>query len=151
MRDDDLALELTRTVTGLHRVARRRTGERMPGGPLPSAQGQLLAVVARQPGLRVATAAQALHLADNSVSTLVNALVEGGLLARSPDPADRRAARLTLTPAGEKRVAAWRAAWADQIGEALDRVGPADRAAVAAALPALRRLLDALREGSDRD
>jgi DNA-binding MarR family transcriptional regulator len=151
VRDDDMAAELARTVAGLHRAARQRTREQMPDPALPTAQGELLAVVGRRPGLRVAAAAQELHLADNSVSTLVNALVETGLLDRRPDPDDRRAARLTLTPAGEKRIATWHGARADQVGRALRRVDPADRVALAAALPALRRLLEALREGGDRD
>lgn len=146
MRDDDLAGELARTVSGLHRASRRRTGAMMPGGALPAAQGELLVVVARTPGIRVAAAADELHLAGNSVSTLVNALAETGLLRREADPADRRAARLSLTAAGERRIAAWREARAAQFDRALDRAAPGDRATVAAALPALRRLLDALRD-----
>lgn len=146
MRDDDLAAELARTVSGLHRASRRRTGAAMPGGALPAAQAELLVVVSRQPGIRVAAAADQLHLAGNSVSTLVNALAEAGLLRREADPADRRAARLSLTGAGERRIAAWRDARAAQFARALGRTAPGDRASVAAALPALRRLLDALRD-----
>ena len=60
MRDDDLAGELARTVSGLHRASRRRAGAMMPGGALPAAQGELLVVVARAPGMRVAAAADEL-------------------------------------------------------------------------------------------
>jgi DNA-binding MarR family transcriptional regulator len=144
--DDDLAGELARTVSGLHRASRRRTGAVMPGGALPAAQGELLVVVSRRPGIRVAAAADQLHLADNSVSTLVNALAEAGLLRREADPTDRRAARLSLTAAGERRIAIWRDARAGLFERALERAAPGDRATVAAALPALRRVLDALRD-----
>ncbi|WP_116075960.1 MarR family winged helix-turn-helix transcriptional regulator [Asanoa ferruginea] len=137
--------ELMSITAALRRLSRRRTAEAVAVPPLPEAQRELLFVVANQPGVGIAGAAQALDLAGNSVSTLVNALVDQGLLHREPDPADRRAARLTLTTRAQERMAAWRAARAALIGQALDRAAPEDRAAIEAALPALRRLLDQVR------
>jgi DNA-binding MarR family transcriptional regulator len=137
--------ELMSITAALRRLSRRRTAEAVAVPPLPEAQRELLFVVANQPGIGIAGAAQALDLAGNSVSTLVNALVDQGLLHREPDPADRRAARLTLTTKAQERMAAWRAARAALIGQALDRAAPEDRAVIAAALPALRRLLDQVR------
>jgi DNA-binding MarR family transcriptional regulator len=137
--------ELMSITAALRRLSRRRTAEAVAVPPLPEAQRELLFVVANQPGIGIAGAAQALDLAGNSVSTLVNALVDQGLLHREPDPADRRAARLTLTTKAQERMAAWRAARAALIGQALDRAAPEDRAAIQAALPALRRLLDQVR------
>ena len=61
------------------------------------AQLELLQLVEAEPGVGVAAAARSLHLAGNSVSTLVNQLVEADLLQRAVDPDDRRAARLHLT------------------------------------------------------
>ncbi|GAA1885980.1 MarR family winged helix-turn-helix transcriptional regulator [Asanoa iriomotensis] len=137
--------ELMSITAALRRLSRRRTAEAVAVSPLPEAQRELLFVVANQPGIGVAAAAQALDLAGNSVSTLVNQLVDAGLLHRDPDPADRRAARLSLTDKARDRIAAWRAARAALIGDALDRATPDDQAAIAAALPALRRLLDQVR------
>ncbi|MEV4535317.1 MarR family winged helix-turn-helix transcriptional regulator [Asanoa sp. NPDC049518] len=137
--------ELMSITAGLRRLSRRRTADAVAVSPLPEAQRELLFVVANQPGIGIAAAASALDLAGNSVSTLVNQLVEAGLLHREPDPADRRAARLTLTDKARERIAAWRAARAALIGQALDRAAPEDQAAIAAALPALRRLLDQVR------
>ena len=137
--------ELMSITAALRRLSRRRTAEAVAVPPLPEAQRELLFVVANQPGIGIGIAAQALDLAGNSVSTLVNALVDQGLLHREPDPADRRAARLTLTTKAQERMAAWRAARAALIGQALDRAASEDRAAIAAALPALRRLLDQVR------
>ena len=105
MRDDDLAGELARTVSGLHRASRRRTGAMMPGGALPAAQRELLVVVDRTARHRRRGRRHELHLAGNSVSALVNQLVEAGLLRRETDPADRRAARLFADRA--RRTSGW--------------------------------------------
>ena len=137
--------ELMSLTAKLRRLSRRRTAEAVAVPPLPEAQRELLFVVADRPGIGIAAAATTLDLAGNSVSTLVNQLVDAGLLHREPDPADRRAARLTLTTKAHERMAAWRAARAALLGQALDRAAPEDRAAIAAALPALRRLLEQVR------
>ncbi|NBH07252.1 helix-turn-helix domain-containing protein, partial [Amycolatopsis sp. SID8362] len=87
----ELADRLLGAVQGIRRVVRRRVRAEVPGFPLPSAQIEVLRVVADHPGIGVAAAARELHLANNSVSTLVNQLADAGLLRREPDPADRRA------------------------------------------------------------
>ena len=133
-------------AAGLRRVVRRRLGTSLGLRSLPEAQRDLLFVVKQRPGIGVAAAAAELGLAGNSVSTLVNALVEADLLRRETDPDDRRAVRLTLTDAARRRVDTWRAARATLLGEALDRAGPDDWRAIEAALPAIRRLLADLRE-----
>jgi DNA-binding MarR family transcriptional regulator len=146
--DTVLAGELMRVMAGMRRVVRRRLARLVGAPPLPATQVDLLIVVEEEPGIGVAAAAAALHLADNSVSGLVNVLVDAGYLRRETDPADRRAAKLFLTPATERRLTVWRAARAELVGSALERIGAADRDALAAALPALRRLLAEL--GEDR-
>ncbi|WP_028924056.1 MarR family winged helix-turn-helix transcriptional regulator [Pseudonocardia acaciae] len=141
-----LAEELMGGVAALRRVVRRRLRGTVPGPALSGAQLELLRFVETEPGTGVAAAARALRLAGNSVSTLVNQLVARGLLDREVDPADRRAVRLVLTDAAASRLAAWRAARSELVGAALDRLPADDRAAVRAALPALRRLLAELEE-----
>jgi DNA-binding MarR family transcriptional regulator len=143
--DTELADELMHVIARVRRVVRRRLHQSRPS-PLPSAQMELLVAVEEEPGIGIAAAARVLRLADNSVSGLVNVLVDAGLLARETDPADRRAAKLFLTPAAHDRLTGWRAERAQMVGRALERLGEADRAAVAAALPALRRLLDEVRD-----
>jgi DNA-binding MarR family transcriptional regulator len=120
--------------------------EAMPPPRLRPAQVELLLVVGRRPGISVAAAARELHLADNSVSTLVNQLVKAQLLRRETDPGDRRAARLVLTPAAERRIAEYRDRRARLVGARFDELPAGDREAIAAALPALRRLLSGLQE-----
>ncbi len=49
--------------------------------------------------------ATVLDLDKSTLSRTVDALVQAGLVERTVDPADRRAVRLTLAPAGRERVA----------------------------------------------
>ena len=139
-----MVLELMRVTASMRRFARRSIASSLGYPPLPEAQRELLLVVSTCPGIGVAAAAAELGLAGNSVSTLVNALVEAGLLRRETDPADRRAARLMLTEAASERLRRWREARGELLGTALDQTEPADRSAIEAALPALRRLHAAL-------
>jgi DNA-binding MarR family transcriptional regulator len=101
----------------------------------------LLRVVRLSPGIGVAAAAKELHLAGNTVSTLVNQLIDKELLRRETDPNDRRAARLYLTPAAVKRQATWRAERTKLVEGALRGLDQEEVAAIENALPALRKLL----------
>jgi DNA-binding MarR family transcriptional regulator len=141
-----LAEELMPAVTALRRAVRRRTRERMGVPALPSAQVELLRVVQDTPGIGVAAVARRLHLADNSVSTLVRTAVADGYLRRTPDPADRRAARLELTDAAHDRLRRWRGVRSEVVDTALAHLDAADHDALLAAVPALTRLLDAVED-----
>ena len=142
----ELADRLLGVVQGIRRVVRRRVRADVPGFPLPGAQVEVLRVVADQPGIGVAAAARELHLAANSVSTLVNQLVEAGLLRREPDPADRRATRLEITGAARERMATWRRARTGLVADALAGLSEEDTAAIEQALPALEKLMGILKE-----
>ncbi|WP_036333398.1 MarR family winged helix-turn-helix transcriptional regulator [Microbispora sp. ATCC PTA-5024] len=144
------AEELMTVLTGIRRVTRRRLREQLPGPRLRGAHVELLQIVAAEPGIGVAAAARGLHLAGNSVSTLVNQLADAGLLRREVDPADRRAARLFVTDAAVARMARWRESRRMLVGDALDRLPPGELAAIGAALPALRHLLSELAEEEDQ-
>jgi DNA-binding MarR family transcriptional regulator len=141
-----LADNLMTTVAGLRRLVRRRVGAQLTRSPLRGAQVELLREVEREPGIGVAAAARNLHLAGNSVSTLVNQLVDAGMLARHIDPADRRAAKLELTDAARDRLAVWRRTRTDFVAGKLATLSKEDTEAIAGALPALRRLLAAIEE-----
>jgi DNA-binding MarR family transcriptional regulator len=145
---DEVVTELMRVTASMRRFARRSVVASLGYPPLPEAQRELLFVVETHPGIGVAGAAAELGLAGNPVSTLVNTLVEGGLLRRETDPADRRAAKLMLTTAATQRLARWRRARSELLGRALDRTDAKDRAAIEAALPALRRLHATLTAGA---
>ncbi|MDS0140449.1 MULTISPECIES: MarR family transcriptional regulator [unclassified Amycolatopsis] len=142
----ELADRLLGAVQGIRRVVRRRVRADVPGSPLPGAQVELLRVVADRPGIGVAAAARELHLANNSVSTLVNQLADAGLLRREADPADRRAARLEITAAAAERMAAWRRARTGLVADALAKLSEEDIGAIGHALPVLEKLVGILKE-----
>jgi DNA-binding MarR family transcriptional regulator len=96
---DPLADTLMEDINGLRRVVRRRMRARLPDPALSGSLVELLRAVEATPGIGVAAAARTMHLANNSVSTLVYQLVDAGYLRRETDPNDRRAAQLYLTDA----------------------------------------------------
>ncbi|MFD8912499.1 MarR family winged helix-turn-helix transcriptional regulator [Streptomyces sp. NPDC059575] len=141
--------ELADTLVRVQRLIRRRLRGGLTEPRLRGAEVELLRLVEERPGLGVSDAARALHLAGNSVSTLVNRLVRDGYLLRETDPADRRAARLRLTPAASERLGEWRRRRAELVGHEVAALEADDREALRAALPALRRLATALHEESE--
>jgi DNA-binding MarR family transcriptional regulator len=138
------ATQLLTAMGAVRRIARRAV--RSVGNPLPPARSELLRLVARRPGIGVADAAAELRLAPNSVSTMVSQLAEDGLLNRGRVASDGRSVRLTLTEAGAARIEQWHDIRTDLAGRALDRLPPADRAALVAAIPALTRLAEQMEE-----
>lgn len=142
--------ELADALVGVQRLIRRRLRAGMTVPRLRGAENELLRLVEGRPGIGVSEAAKELHLAGNSVSTLVNQLVRDGHLIRETDPADRRAARLLLTEAARTRLRDWRERRAALVRHQVDRLDEADRDALRAAIPALRRLAENLHEEADR-
>jgi DNA-binding MarR family transcriptional regulator len=118
---------------------------------LRGAQVELLRIVAAQPGIGVSAAAEELHLAGNSVSTLVNQLVTAELLIRTPDPADRRAARLMVTTTARERLTEWQRRRSQFLTAQLARLAEEDRAALRDAMPALRRLAENLHKEAEAE
>lgn len=57
--------------------------------------------------VRLADLAREVGISQGTASTLVEALVRDGLVARGVDDNDRRAIRLTTTPAGETQARNW--------------------------------------------
>jgi DNA-binding MarR family transcriptional regulator len=53
-----------------------------------------------EPPLRMSELAELLRIARRSATSLVDELAERGLVERLPDPADRRAVTVAVTPAG---------------------------------------------------
>jgi DNA-binding MarR family transcriptional regulator len=119
---------------GIHRVIRRRLRQGLDGPRLRGAQVELMRLVSARPGIGVSAAARELHLAGNSVSTLVT------------DPQDRRAVNLTITPAAAERLVDWDARRSELMRAQVAGLSEQDRAALAAAVPALRRLAEGLHD-----
>lgn len=143
------AAQLLEAIGLLRRTTRRAVRQAWQQEPLPLAQSELLRLTARMPGITVADAAQELHLAPNTVSTLVGQLTSAGLLRRSRSAADGRAALLSITETASKRLEKWQDLRADLAGQALAGLSPDDQRALVAAVPALLRLAEGM-NASDR-
>jgi DNA-binding MarR family transcriptional regulator len=145
--DQVLADDVLATIGRLRRHFRSIVGRPWPSEALTSLNGahlELLRLVGTEPGVSVAEAAVRLGLAPNTVSTLVGALTEQGLLLRTPSAEDRRVAQLTLTAAAQAHLEAWRERRSAVLVAALGQLSAGERDAVAAAMPALRRLAELL-------
>jgi DNA-binding MarR family transcriptional regulator len=76
-----------------------------------------------------------------SMSELVQALVERGWVARTPDPSDRRQALLGLTEPGQAHYERAHEQMLRRLAPLMAQLAPEELAAVRMALPALRRVL----------
>lgn len=99
-----------------------------------------------EPGIGVGRLARRLGLHASNVSTIVRGLVGRGLLAREPDPADRRAVRLQPTAQSVADLRMSEQNWAESFADTLATLTDDQRAALTAALPALRALTAAGQE-----
>ena len=139
-----LAAQLLSAVGAVRRTTRRAARNASATEPLPPARSELLRLAAHQPGITVAEAARELRLAPNTVSTMVGRLTDQGLLTRGRSSRDGRTVRLTVTAAARQRLTRWKDLRAELAGQALDALSDRDRAAIAAAVPALVRLAEQL-------
>ena len=98
---------------------------------------------------RLTELAAAEGVSQPSMSSLVARLVDQGLVHRGRDPQDARVVLLSLTPDGEALVAQRRADRTARLDRALSDLSPDDVARIAAAVPALNRLADALRRSPE--
>jgi DNA-binding MarR family transcriptional regulator len=139
---------LADVVTRLRRALRRVVRSDVPFEALPMAQIEVMQLLAERPGLRAGEVGDALLLAPTTVSTLIGTLLTQDLIDRQPDPADRRAWRLLLTPDGEMRLADWQQSNRRVMRAAATRLADDDLRALRDALPALTQLVAQL--DSDR-
>ena len=91
--DEDLLFLVHDTAQLMRRHVDRRA--RLYG--MTRAQWAVLARLDRQPGLSQNELANLIDVEPISIGRLVDRLEEGGFVQRSPDPADRRVWRLSLT------------------------------------------------------
>src|SRR5262249_30763449 len=106
--------------------------------------GELLRLLDRRPGIRVHDAASELGVASNSVSTLVRQLTRTGLLERTVDPQDGRAACLRLTPLASEWVTQLGSAREQTIDRALASLDQQDSEQLEEAITAMKRLAKAI-------
>jgi DNA-binding MarR family transcriptional regulator len=91
--------------------------------------------------LRISELAEREAMTQPGVTILVNRLAEAGYAERAADPTDRRAALVRITDAGRALLAARHAARAETLRHRIAALSDEDQALLAAALPAIQRLV----------
>ena len=97
---------LTGVVTRLRRTLRSSIRADYPWETLPMSQIELLMALQDNQPSRIGELANQLRLAPNTVSGLVQQLVDAGLVHRGRG-ADRRVAVVTIAPAGDRQLHDW--------------------------------------------
>jgi DNA-binding MarR family transcriptional regulator len=147
----DFTESLLAALATVGRQVRRRAGRPAEFEQLTGAQLELIRLLRRRPGLSVAEAAAELHLAPNTVSTLVRKLGDAGMVRRRTQESDRRIARLELSSDMQQAVDAFRDRRLVALGEGVACLPPEHRRRLEDALPALDQLAEGLRRGTPSD
>jgi DNA-binding MarR family transcriptional regulator len=109
----------------------------------PLTQTWVLGRLDREGPASVSDLAQALRVRPQSMAQTVGDLEGEGMVERNPDPDDRRRALVSLTAAGQARIAADRAAREGWLVKALEELPEADRETIERSVEILSRLADA--------
>lgn len=131
--------EINRLKIALARIS-RIVDRRVSGGGLTRTQLSVLGTVSRCGPLGIGALAETEGLNPTMLSRVVGKLEAEGLLERTPDPADRRAARVQVTETGDQLHQRLRGERTQLFVDALSRLPDADVDAVTAALPAIEAL-----------
>lgn len=114
----------------------RQADRRLPAGP---ARLSALSVLLSGPKT-LGQLAEAEQVSAPTMTRIAAALVAQGLAERRPDRHDRRSSTLRVTPAGRALIETGRRARRQRLEAALQRLDPADVAALRGAIEALERL-----------
>ena len=122
----------------IHLLRRLRKEDAITG--LSPARLSALSVIVFGGPLRISQLARAEQVRTPTITPIVAALEEAGLIARRPDAKDGRAAILTATSKGQKLMAAGRARRVAALAAQLRALSPRDRALLEKAAPLLQKI-----------
>src|SRR5438105_8848631 len=131
---------LSKAFGRISRALRYRTRAAHEALGVTDSESELLRLLRRQPGIRVQDAANELSIASNSVSTLVKGLARMGMVERTADPLDARAAQLRITPHADAWLKQMGSTREEAVARALETLQTDQREALEQALPALQKL-----------
>ena len=96
-----LAAEVTASIIRLNKERLRESDPRLRPYDLTTQQLWLLARLTEDQGVPIGTLAEVLHCHSSNITGMVDRLEARGLVARQPDPSDRRVKLVAITPKGE--------------------------------------------------
>ncbi len=127
----------------VQRLSRRIRAQRAADGVTDAQLGVLFQLErADADGLSPGRLAELERVTPPSINRTINSLEGEGWVTRHPDADDARRVRVRTTRAGTAIIAETRRLRAEWFTERLAELGPAERRALAAAVPVLRRLVD---------
>jgi DNA-binding MarR family transcriptional regulator len=129
---------LAEAFSSVARQLRHASQEILAPWDITPAHLRALRVLGHHGALQMSRLSDQLHIAPRSATEVVDALEGRGLVARRPDPGDRRAILVELTGQGSAVLAAIRAARGSEAERSFDRLSPTDRAHLARILRKLR-------------
>jgi len=134
--DSELATRLRLAVSRLARRIRLATND------IPPLQLSALATLDKHGPLRSGELAQREAVTAPTMTRVLAALAERGLIVKEADPTDARSVRVSLSPAGVETLARIRSERTALLGARVARLTSEQRAALIAALPALEALVE---------
>jgi DNA-binding MarR family transcriptional regulator len=140
MHAESGAIDVTRLRVALARLSRRMRRHALAG--LTPTQLAALSTVERAGPLRLGDLAAAEGIAPSTLTRMVAALEDLGYVRRDADPRDARASTLAITPKGHDTLEWLREDGTALLTQWLTLLAPDQRAALAAALPALESLAE---------
>ena len=132
------SIDVTRLRVAIARLSRRLRRHELAG--LTPTQLAALSTVERSGPLRLGDLAAAEGIAPSTLTRLVAVLEELGYVQRCADPKDARASTLAITPKGHETLERLRAEGTALLTQSLMLLTAEQRAALAAAVPALEQL-----------
>ncbi|MEU4163995.1 MarR family transcriptional regulator [Actinoplanes sp. NPDC026670] len=138
------AARLAAVISPLRRtlLTAARAAEHLP--EIPDAQIEIIRALPRDTVTTPGELAERLGLSRPTVSNLLTQMETAGLIERRPRPANRRQVEVLATARALDLFDRFDLASGDIVAAAAATLTDTDRAALAAALPALERLRDAL-------
>ena len=137
----EAVIDVTRLRVALARLSRRLRRHELAG--LTPTQLAALATIGKTGPMRLGDLAAAEGIAPSTLTRLVTALEDSGYVRRCADPSDARASTLVITPRGHDTLERLRTESTLMLAASLRLLTPAQRAALAEALPVLEQLAEA--------
>jgi DNA-binding MarR family transcriptional regulator len=124
------------------RMARRLRQEAHTGGDLSPTLAAALGTIEREGPLTPSALAEHERIRRPTATRVVARLESAGLVTRTADPSDRRAAHVAITPTGRALIQRIRSRKNEYLARLLRDLEPAERATLAQAAAVLERLLE---------
>jgi DNA-binding MarR family transcriptional regulator len=137
------SVQLMEQFRAIAHATHNQTNARMSAAGLSLARFRVLSALQSAGRIRMNELSAELGVVPRTVTTIVDALEKEGMVMRLPDPADRRATRLEITPEGVSQLSRFRALHDSAAAELFDVLTAAEKRQLARLLRRLRAAADA--------